>query len=410
MGVRPRMVPYRGCVVLKTQLHSKLNLSHLSRWQDCEDILTGDFFGTLDYLPRQPYLVEFLKNVEHVNDRDGCFEVDRVDWEKVEMLFWQRCPGHDDSTEPDVVLVSNLWVIVIEAKLGSGFGEKQPWREFLVGRQIADNRGLSRDSVHYVVVSRAMLHEAQVFAGLADRERAELEPRTLSFRWLDAVKLAEGWLRSNEAGRRRASENETRMLGDLLEALQRRRTLSFCGFSFPHHQLVGESRPPIFCPPLFNGFLGKDSAKCSSPPSIGFLARFRGFLRDARPPVLPMESVWLRRFGGFVRSPQPTHVPSAAIFCSGGFNGFVIETPPCAATPTMVRLQKRFFRDAAPPVVPMESVWLRRFGGFVYSAELTHAPPGSIFCSGGFRGFMNDAPLCVASTTMAGLHDKETVE
>ena len=40
--------------MLNTQLHSKLNLSYLNRWQDCEDILTGDFFGILDYLPRQP--------------------------------------------------------------------------------------------------------------------------------------------------------------------------------------------------------------------------------------------------------------------------------------------------------------------------------------------------------------------
>ena len=45
--------------MLKTQLHSKLNLSHLRRWQDSEDILTSDFFGVLDYLPRQPYLRDF---------------------------------------------------------------------------------------------------------------------------------------------------------------------------------------------------------------------------------------------------------------------------------------------------------------------------------------------------------------
>jgi len=202
--------------VLKTQLHSKLNLSHLSRWQDSEDILTGDFFGTLDYLPRQPYLFGFLENVEHLNEGEGRFELDRVDWEKVEMFFWPRCAEHDDSTEPDVVLVSNRWVIVVEAKLGSGFGEKQPWREFLVGRQIAENRGLSRDAVHYVVVSRAVLHGAQVFDGLAVHQRTELEPRTLWFRWLDAQKLDEGWLRWHDVGEWQAAANEARMLGDLL--------------------------------------------------------------------------------------------------------------------------------------------------------------------------------------------------
>jgi len=57
----------RKVLVLKTQLHSKLNLSNLCRWRDSEDILTGDFFGVLDYLPRQPYLQDFLQLVEDVN-------------------------------------------------------------------------------------------------------------------------------------------------------------------------------------------------------------------------------------------------------------------------------------------------------------------------------------------------------
>ena len=151
--------------MLKTQLHSKLNSPHLCRWQDSEDILTGDFFGVLDYLPRQPYLRDFLQSVENRNDgKEGRFELDGVNWETVEMLFWQRCPGHDDSTEPDVVLVSNRWVIVVEVKLGSGFGETQPWREYEVGQQMASNQGLAHDTVHYVIISRAILNGAKCLA------------------------------------------------------------------------------------------------------------------------------------------------------------------------------------------------------------------------------------------------------
>ena len=78
--------------MLKIQLHSKLNLSHPCRWQDSEDILTGDFFGALDYLPRQPYFHDFLQDVECLNERRGLLELDRVDWDSVEMLFWTRCP------------------------------------------------------------------------------------------------------------------------------------------------------------------------------------------------------------------------------------------------------------------------------------------------------------------------------
>jgi len=326
--------------VLKTQLRSKLSQLN-PNWQDSEDILTGDFFGALDYLPRQPYLRDFLESVERLNERVGRFELERVDWEEVEMLFWPRCPGHDDSTEPDVVLVSNQWVIVVEVKLASGLGQSQPWREYRFGQQIAENRGLPRDAVHYMIVSRARLNGAQVFGELAAHQRVELEPRTLWFRWSEAVAIVDEWLRDG-AGERHAAKNEARMLNDLYGALRRRRTLSFCGFSFPHQRPVDESRPPIFCPPLFNGFLYNGPIKCALPPSSGFLARFQGFFRETCPPiVLPMESVWLRCFRGFVRSAEPTNAPSVSVFCSGGFEGFVNDARRCVVSATMAGLNKK---------------------------------------------------------------------
>jgi len=304
-------------------------------------------------------------------------------------------------------LVSNRWVIVVEAKLGSGFGETQPWREYLVGKQIAENRGLPGDSVHYLVVTRAIVHGAQVFGSLESHQRDVLEPRTLWFRWLDAVTLVDGWRWRHEAGGRRVPQNEIRMLKDLLGALRRRRTLSFCGFSFSHHQPVCEVRLPIFCPPLFNGFLCKSSVKCDPPPSIGFLARFQGFLRGAYPSVVPTESVWLQRFQGFLRSVRPAQAPSESFFCSPGFNGFLKDAPPCAASATMAGFKKEFFRSACPAVVLMESVWLRRFYGFLHSAQSVHASSEAIFCSLRFKGFMTNAPPCVASATMAGsLNDR----
>jgi hypothetical protein len=282
--------------------------------------------------------------VEDRNEKRGRFELDQVDWENLDMLFWQRCPGHDDSTEPDVVLVSNQWVIVVEVKLGSGLGESQPWREYQFGQQMARNRHLAPDAVHYVIVSREILNRTQVFGGLAADERAVLEPRTLWFRWLDAVTLVDGWLRQHGAGERQVAKNETRMLEDLLGALRRRRTLSFCGFSFTYHQPVRKSPQRIFCPPLFKGFFCNEFApfaKFDSPPSIGFLVRFQGFFRETCLPVMRMESVWLHRFQGFVRSAKPTNAPSGSIFCSGGFKGFLNDAPRCVVSATMAGLNKK---------------------------------------------------------------------
>jgi hypothetical protein len=90
--------------------------------------------------------------VEDINGGVDRFELDRVDWEDVEMVFWPRCAEQDGLTEPDLVLASNRWVIVVEVKLGSGFGKNQPWREYELGQQIAKNR-----AVYYVIVSRAKL-------------------------------------------------------------------------------------------------------------------------------------------------------------------------------------------------------------------------------------------------------------
>src|SRR5687767_3326098 len=103
--------------MLKTQLGSR-KIAQLTRdWQTLEDILTGDFFGVLDYLSREPYLQTFLEQIEQLNNRVGCLDLARINWHEVQMMFWTRRAGHEDMTEPDVVLVSDRWVIVVEVKL-----------------------------------------------------------------------------------------------------------------------------------------------------------------------------------------------------------------------------------------------------------------------------------------------------
>jgi hypothetical protein len=124
------------------------------------------------------------------------------------------------------------------------------------------------------------------------------------------------------------------MLVDLHLALRKRRTLSFFGFSFPHRQPVRESRPPIFCPASFTGFLVK-AEKQVPPPSTVFFTRFHGFLNvTSIRKVSPLELVWLRRFRGFLETAEPVRFPSTSIFCSGGFEGFLHNAAQCVASAT----------------------------------------------------------------------------
>ena len=138
--------------MLKAQLRSKMLRVHES-WRDVEDILTGDFFGTLDYLPRQPFLVDLICRIGEFSQAPTRIPLAGVDWQSVQLLFWPLTKTDDESAEPDVVLVSNQWVIVIEVKLHSDLGSRQPWREYVVGQEIARLQNISPEAVYYVAVS-----------------------------------------------------------------------------------------------------------------------------------------------------------------------------------------------------------------------------------------------------------------
>lgn len=135
--------------MLKAQLKSKI-FQLDSKWRDIEDILTGDFFGILDYLPRKPYLSDFLSYLCKLNSTVQTPDILGVDWKKIEFIFWPMTYAEDENTEPDLVLVSNKWVLVIEVKLESGLGDTQPWREYTVGQSIAKEYHLPKKSVYYL--------------------------------------------------------------------------------------------------------------------------------------------------------------------------------------------------------------------------------------------------------------------
>ena len=128
---------------LKAQLQALLNSTK-------EDLLTSDVFGTIKYLPRAPYLSSLLQAVAVRNSEASEFHaymphlIDAIG--EFKFQFWPsyRTPqGIEGSvTEPDLCFSSSNALFFVEAKLLSGFGERQIERELLIGLREAekDNR------------------------------------------------------------------------------------------------------------------------------------------------------------------------------------------------------------------------------------------------------------------------------
>ena len=95
-----------------------------------EDELTGDFFGTIKYIPFQEgfgrILNEFLKDKEDKKFKKAK-EILKTFGTNVEVIFWNKQNGKrkytkgEDATEPDVLIVDeNENAILVEVKYMSG--------------------------------------------------------------------------------------------------------------------------------------------------------------------------------------------------------------------------------------------------------------------------------------------------
>ena len=102
--------------MLKAELRSKM-FQVDSEWARVEDIFTGDFFGALDYLPREIHLASFVRAIAELNDGAMLPDLSRTDWNSVEMIFWPRESVDGQQVEPDVIIVSNAWLIIVEPLL-----------------------------------------------------------------------------------------------------------------------------------------------------------------------------------------------------------------------------------------------------------------------------------------------------
>ena len=104
------------------EIHNKISATGSNLNDRLEDQLTGDFFGTLRYLPFEKGLQKILgcqsvyPNIvgEYINSI-SCKN------EEIKYLFWKRLKDVDNSTvEPDLIVEIQDTVICIEVKYNSG--------------------------------------------------------------------------------------------------------------------------------------------------------------------------------------------------------------------------------------------------------------------------------------------------
>ena len=315
--------------MLKAELRAKM-FQLDPDWAKVEDILTGDFFGALDYLPRNSFLSCFLERVVALNETARTPELSQVDWSNVKLLFWPRVQLDEEQVEPDVVVVSNRWTIVIEVKLDSGLGVRQPWREYQAGQSIARKHGLPSHAVYYLVVARSKLDVGQTFADHELEKREELLSRTLYLCWWQAAALIGSWHAGQIEGPS-LEAGQTRLMEDLAASLRRRRSILFAGFTFPDITNVVQRLDGVFCPPVFVGFLRSPIVRVSAPSPRVFLNRFDGFLKRVGSTAFG-GSMHLSQFRGFAKKTPTVYAPSSPIFASTPSNSFLHNAPASLAT------------------------------------------------------------------------------
>lgn len=315
--------------MLKAQLKSKI-FQITPDWRDIEDILTSDFFGTLDYLPRNPYLRDFISYVASMNPNVQTPPIDDVDWDSLKLIFWPRIYTDEENAEPDIVLISNKWILVVEVKLQSGLSDSQLWREYIVGRKIAENNAVSQDSVYCLVAARNRLDIATMFKPTEAQKLNELAARTSYLRWHEAVALIESWIKFGIGDRDLLAEHE-RMLTDLLQAIRKRRAIAFSGYSFANVGDVAAVTGGIFCPPVFTGFLSEAPQAKHMADTVFLKYLHEGFISGCPDVEAPNDHVFLvESFGGFTKIAPKVAQASDNIFLSTTFEGFLNTSPACS--------------------------------------------------------------------------------
>jgi hypothetical protein len=200
-----------------------------SQFLRSEDVLTSTIFGNLRYFSNPNILINFLNKSLDINNNN--LELENNQFFKI--CFWKKHFNDNERkyNETDLFLLNNNYEIIIECKYHSPLSEES---EIIDDKEVYYSNQLIRYSK---IIENSVKKKIVIFLTDDPIMPIEIIKKTLTvphisnkikIYWLSWSKL---YLSLNEYKSDIISENEKILLNDLIEFLEKRKLISFIGFT-----------------------------------------------------------------------------------------------------------------------------------------------------------------------------------
>lgn len=220
--------------------------------ENMEDILTSNVFSFFKYARRDIFLTGLLNLLG--------LEINPHKVNQAEFIFW---PSYEDGTEPDLVIITDKYYLLFEAKLSSDFGYDEESKRHQLIREIEGGK-LEAQNLHKEFLLIAITAHYSKHQFLADIANYHL-PKVEWINWHQIARLIENTLESTP----NLDQEIKDMATDLYMLLIKKKLRIFSGPEvFNQTTLMNNSPAPLF----FDSFTAEYRGDF-----IGFLNVFHDF-------------------------------------------------------------------------------------------------------------------------------------
>jgi hypothetical protein len=189
-----------------------------------EDILTSTIFGSLRYFNNQSILINFLNKSSDLNsnlkiENDQNFKIN----------FWENRFTEKNYCQPDLILSSNDYEIIIECKYRSSLSEEYEIIDdkvtYYSNQLIRYSKIIENSAKKKIIIY--LTDELKIPTEIMEKTKKKINDK-INLYWLSWSKL---YLSLNENKDSIILENEKKLFNDLMEFLKKRGLVSFNGFT-----------------------------------------------------------------------------------------------------------------------------------------------------------------------------------